>query len=121
MTKINTTELAFGDSANDLSVQIGNDTFNLVSVVVLNPLLDGQLATGCSSIVVSPVDYSIGRTRPTYFYYNPLGSSVLHEISPGTFARNEPISLMPEHSADPRIPGFFETARKFGTVFVYSK
>ena len=113
MTSINTTELAFDDE-----LIIGNDRFNLTSVVVLNPLLEGQLSTGCSSIVCCQPDVPMGRARSTYFYYNPLAAGVMVERA-GQFVRNDPISPMLDHSNDPRTPGFIETARKYGTIFVY--
>jgi hypothetical protein len=114
MTKINTTDLSF-----ESTLTIGSDRFTLNSVVLLNPLLEDQLSTGCSSVVISPADYSIGRTNTTYFYYNPLGASVMFERN-GKYTRNAPISPMMEHSSDPRYPGFWENARKYGTIFVYS-
>ena len=113
ITNINTTELAF---THDMD--IGNKKFLLQSVVVLNPLFEGQLATGCSSIVCCHPDQPGGRHRTTYFYYNPLGAGVLFERN-GQFVRNDPITQMHEHSADPRTPGFIETARKYGTIFMY--
>jgi len=116
MTSINTTELAFEDE-----IEIGNNgncKFKLTSVVVLNELLQGQLSTGCSSIVCCYPDVGTGRTRATHFYYNPLAASVMIEKA-GQFIRNDPISPILEHSNDSRTPGFYETARKYGTIFVY--
>ena len=118
MTSINTTELAFD---NDL--QIGNDIFNLSSVVVLNPLLNDQISTGCSSIVCCQPNPSDGYMRTTYFYYNPVGASIMYEHNnqhgQPEYVRNDPISPMLEHSNDGITPGFYETARKYGTIFVY--
>ena len=113
MTGINTTELHFGDE-----ITLGNDKFNLTSVVVLNPLLEGQLSTGCSSIVVCRPEPSIGRMRTSYLYYNPILASILFEKA-GAYIRNDPISPINDHSNDPKTPGFVETARRYGTIFVY--
>lgn len=113
MTGINTTDLVFTDE-----ITLGNDKFNLSSVVVLNPLLEGQLSTGCSSIVLCPPDPTVGRMRTTYLYYNPISASIMFEKS-GKYVTNDPISPILDHSNDPRTPGFYETARKYGTIFVY--
>jgi hypothetical protein len=113
MTGINTTELHF-----DNDITLGNDRFNLTSVVVLNPLLEGQLSTGCSSIVVCQPDPSVGRMRTAYLYYNPILASISFEKA-GAYIRNDPISPIPDHSNDPKTPGFIETARQYGTIFVY--
>lgn len=115
LTSINTTQLAFN---NDLT--IGQDRFQLTSVVYLNPLLEGQLATGCSSVVIAHEDPAIGRTRRSYYCYNPLAPSGMYiDSKTNKYARNDPISLMPENSIDPARPGFQEMARKYGTIFVY--
>lgn len=113
MTGINNTELHF-----DYDIPIGNDVFTLTSVVVLNPLLEGQLSTGCSSIVLCPPDAALGSTRTSFLYYNPINANLLHENN-GVYKHNEPITQIYEHSANPSELGFVETARRFGTVFVY--
>lgn len=113
MTNLNTTELEF-----EPTVRIGNDVFNLTSVVVLNPLLNGQISTGCSAIMCCQPDPTVGRTKTNYFYYNPIGVSTKFEKN-GQFERNQPISYMYENSNDPITPGFYTTARQFGTIFVY--
>lgn len=118
MTNINTAQIHI---EHDLT--IGQERFQLSSVVVLNPLLEGQLATGCSSIIVCPENLAIGRPRKSYYYYNPLGASIMYEdpLATGSnkYVRNDPVSPMPENSNDPKRPGFRELARKYGTIFVY--
>jgi hypothetical protein len=118
MTSINTAQIHI---EHDLT--IGQERFQLSSVVVLNPLLEGQLATGCSSIIVCPENLAIGRPRKSYYYYNPLGASIMYEdpLATGSnkFVRNDPISPMPENSNDKNRRGFRELARKYGTIFVY--
>jgi len=115
ITKLNQTELAV-----PAEITIGSDRFCLVSSVVLNPLLNGQLATGCSSIVVSPADMSIGRQSTKYFYYNPLNASVLFKRD-GQYKRNRPVMPMLEFSDNDEYPDASNSMRKFGTIFVYSK
>lgn len=113
MTNLNTTELEFGPN-----ITIGNDKFDLTSVIVLNPLLNGQISAGCSAMLCCQPDPHSGRTRTNYFYYNPVGASIMYNNG-GRFVRNDPISYMLEHSNDPKTPGFYETAREYGTIFVY--
>lgn len=114
MTSINTTELHF-----EPDIRIGNDKFCLTSVVVLNPLLEGQLSTGCSAIVLSPLNMAIGKNKTDYYYYNPLLSGIQYKDEAGKYTRNDPISVIPEDSMDPSTIGFYGTARKYGTIFVF--
>jgi hypothetical protein len=115
LTNINTTPL---EIPYDLT--IGHDRFQLTSVVVLNPLIEGQLATGCSSIVIAQADKDGARTRKSFYYYNPLGAGILYEDkTSGKYVRNTPITLMPERSLGKERPGFNERAREYGTIFVY--
>lgn len=115
MTSINTTELAF-----EQSIVIGHDRFELTSVVYLNPLLEGQLATGCSSIVVMQPNVDIGVKARSYYLYNPLGAGVMYvDKNTNKYIRNDPVTPMPEQSNDPKRPGFYGTARRYGTIFLY--
>jgi hypothetical protein len=113
MTSINTTELAFADT-----MVIGNDNFVLSSVVVLNPLLNGQLSTGCSSIVCCQPNQQSGQYSPTYYYYNPLASGTMVEYN-GDYVRNDPITIMFKNGTNIQNPTFIDTARKYGTIFTY--
>lgn len=114
VTNINTTQIHF-----EPQIQIGNDNFILKSVVVLNPLLDGQLSTGCSSFIVQAADPMANRPTTTYFYYNPVNAGVVFEQN-GKYTRNDPISVVLGNTNDPRTIGFEETARKYGTIFIYA-
>jgi len=116
MTSINTTTV---DVVDELIV--GNDRFELSSVVVLNQLLEGTLATGCSSIVI--VRDGITRRR-RYYYYNPLSAGIMYEEKDehgnAKYVRNSPVSALREFSAYPDMPSFHELAEKYGTILVYA-
>lgn len=112
LTTINTTDLGVTPD-----IVIGNDRFDLTSVVVLNPLLEEQLATGCSSMVVVK-DY-VNHTSDRYYYYNPLDAGTMFANSAGKYVRNEPITRIRQHDNNPESPGFFDMARKYGTILVY--
>lgn len=115
LTSINTTELSF-----NYDLTIGNNRFTLASVVMLNPLLNGQLATGCSSVVICPENPARDRPYKSYYYYNPLSASVMYKDPlKSSYVRNDPISPMPEVSNDPQIPEFVDNARKYGTIFMF--
>lgn len=117
LTNINTTSLEV-----PYDLRIGHDRFQLTSVVVLNPLIEGQLATGCSSLIISQPDS--GRTRKSFYYYNPLAAGMLYENTArgadpkDAYIRNAPISLIGERSVR-GVMGFNERAREYGTIFVY--
>lgn len=113
MSTINTTPLAF---TNELA--IGSDRFTIQSVVVANKLMNGQLSTGCSAMIRCNKDASVGRTHVSHYYYNPLAVSVMFRRG-DSYVRNDPVSPIYENSSDPQTPGFVETARQYGTVFVY--
>jgi hypothetical protein len=117
VTNINETELHF-----EQEEQIGAGRFQLRSVAVLNKVSNHPFATtGCSSIIVLPAKLSVGRTTQKYLYYNPIAASIQYQPNnTGDFVSNDPITVMDETSMDPTIPGFIETARRCGTVFIYS-
>jgi len=115
VTNVNETELHF----NQL-ITIGAKQYRLRSVTVLNKLSTHAFAThGCSSIIIAPIDMRIGRQRQTFLYYNPVAAAIKFQHGNGGFISNKPISVMPEVSMDPTVPGFIETVRKCGTVFVF--
>ena len=114
LTTINTAELAVTPD-----IVVGNDRFALTSVVVFNPLLEEQLATGSSAMVVA----GGAATGPAdrYYYYNPLDAGIMYANSSGKYVRNDPITRIRSHThdADPDSPGFYNMARKYGTILVY--
>lgn len=112
LTTINTADL---DVTPDII--IGNDRFDLTSVVALNPLLEDQLATGCSSMVV--VSGAATGSADRYYCYNPLDAGIMYKSPSGQYTRNDPVSPMKVASHDPQYPGFYDTARKYGTILVY--
>ncbi|ATZ80574.1 core protein [Bodo saltans virus] len=116
VTNVNSTELIF-----DHTMNLGNRFFILRAVTVLNKLSNHPFASlGCSSIIVCQPDASVGRMQTTYLYYNPVAASIKFQHN-NVFMRNDPISVMPDQSMDPTIPGFTETARKTGTIFIYAE
>lgn len=123
LTNVNQTELHF-----DERFQIGSDRqqFFLRSVVVLNyvPYVESGLATiGCSSIVINNKNphpaQNITRSSPVYFYYNPVTANLMYVGKNQQYTTNKPIMTIPEYKTSSG-PGFYDLARKFGTVFVYS-
>lgn len=118
VSNINETELHF-----EHEEYIGTGRFKLRSVAVLNKLSNHAFATtGCSSIIVLPTNMALGRTTQQYLYYNPIAASIQYQNNNvGDFVSNDPITIMPETSMDPTIPGFIETVRRCGTVFIYSQ
>lgn len=111
LSRINTTEVAF-----DLTLQVQAQRFKLVSTLVLNPLMNGQVAAGCSAIIRHE-EPSEGN-RPYYWYYNPTGTASMIKFG-NQYVRNDPCSVIPEYSNTPNTIGFYNTARKYGTVFMY--
>lgn len=119
VTKINETELIVPPQ-----IGVSNDRYDLRSVVVINKMSMSEFATtGCSSIIVCPRDINIGRNNTTYFYYNPVAASLLRDDGTpnGAYTQTPPIQRLPEHSVDPKRPGFENLSRKNGTIFVYVK
>lgn len=110
LTSINTAELNVTPD-----ITIGGDRFELTSVVVLNPLLENRLATGCSSMVV------VHGTPDRYYYYNPLAAGTMYLNSSGAYVRNDPVTRIRAwgSKSDPDSPGFNDMARKYGTILVY--
>ena len=113
LTTINTAEV------NVLpDIVVGNDKFDLTSVVVLNPLLEDQLATGCSAMVVYSGAAMGNPDR--YYYYNPLDAGIMYANSAGKYVRNDPITrLKPNSMNGDDSPGFYNMARNYGTILVY--
>jgi hypothetical protein len=119
LTSINTVELDYKSR-----MRLGNDEFNLRSVVCVNPLYNGKLSTGCSTLIVLPVDITSGRTAEMYAYYNPIhtsmkvskvnGTNELRELNTITFMHRS-------HSVNNSTPSFNEMTRSYGTIFVYVK
>jgi hypothetical protein len=113
ISNINETEVHFEDTE-----RIGESRFVLRSVTVLNKLSQHPFATmGSSAIIVGPQEYS-GSGTNAYLYYNPVGASIKFATDT-EFTNNDPITLMPVSSMNPSYPGFQETARRFGTIFIY--
>jgi hypothetical protein len=117
ITSVNQTELHFEED-----FPIGNERFYLRSVVVLNNVPKSEFATtGCSSIVISantPNGVARARGRPVYYYYNPVTANLMF-IKNSKYTTNSPIMTLSEHRG-PDKPGFYDLARKLGTLFVYS-
>ena len=112
MTTINKTELIFKQS-----MSLGGETFKLRSVVFVNPLYDGQLSTGCSSLIVMPANLTYGITSDKYAIYNPVASGNL--IKSGSKYTPSPLlKFIPQYSSG-NVPGFYNLASELGTVFVY--
>jgi hypothetical protein len=119
ITGINKTEIHF-----DETFPIGNERFFLRSVVVLNNVPKSEFATtGCSAIVKSqflPNGQPRGgpNAKPVYFYYNPVTANLMF-VKNNLYTTNSPIMALSEHSG-PNKPGFYDLARKLGTIYVYS-
>jgi hypothetical protein len=121
LTNVNQTELHF-----DEKFQIGSDRepFFLRSVVVLNfiPYLDSKITTiGCSTIVINNQSpgQNLVRANPVYFYYNPVTANLMFVGNNKQYTTNKPVMTIPEYKTATG-PGFYDLARKFGTIFVYS-
>lgn len=112
VAQVNTTPIIF-----DTNMSVGNELFYLRSVVVVNKISKSEFALhGSAAIVIRPPGST--RTKNQYLFYNPIAANILIE-KPNGYKANKPITVMQENgSADN--PGFYETARKFGTIFVYS-
>ena len=117
ITSINDTPLNFRESG----LKIGNDSFDLRSVVVLQtPPVSGSVPTGCSAIVIKRPDFSIGQSDTVYYHYNPQDASILMDTG-STWESNDPITSIPENSADPNDMSFRDLARRYGTIYLYVK
>jgi hypothetical protein len=116
LTTIDQSQVEFSDS-----LRIGNDTFNLKSVVVLNDALQGRISSGCSALVVcepGECDNIYGNTK-LYAVYNPM--LINYMVDNGTeYVRKMPIQFMHEREQGENL-GFVETSQKFGTIFIYVK
>lgn len=117
LTSINTTNV---NARYNIRIA-GQDDFELTSVVVLNPLIDDQYATGCSALFVKHPNPSNPMARGKQFYqYNPLGASVMYvdPTDPNKFTRNDPITILDEFDG-PNGMGFRSKIQKYGTIFIY--
>jgi len=119
VTRVNQTDLHFDER---FPIGSSNNMFYLRSVVVLNDIPKSEFATiGCSSIVISRnAPPGLHRPNPVYFYYNPVTANLMY-VDPNTrqYTTNKPIMTIPDHRTHIG-PGFYDLARKFGTIFVYS-
>jgi len=107
MTKINPTEVVM---EREISINGSTSPFVLSSVVVLNPLIQGQIAAGCSTIVVG--------NSGNNFYYNPVLPTILVKETGDNYIRNPPISTVGVTHTNPNEISL-QTAQLYGTVFVY--
>jgi len=121
VTSINETELHFQDV-----LPIGSERFELRSVVVVQkPQVTGHVSTGCCAFVVQNKTDLV--PAKAYYYYNPQGASFMQAdpSNGGKFEEPNPVSLVLEHEvSSPGFAdkvGFYETARKFGTIYMYTK
>jgi hypothetical protein len=116
-TAVNETPLNFDDS-----ITIGKDVLNLRSVVMIYkpPVMD-HVSVGASAVVVKNVGPGI--PAPIYLHYNPvLANFQTWNASVGGYTANKPITALPAVSAPGSgIENFQDNARKFGTIFLYSK
>lgn len=119
ITNVNQTELHFDERFNIGSGQ--RQTFFLRSVIVLNHIPKNEFATlGSSAIVIKKPSQTIqANTVPTYLYYNPITANIMIEGKNKQYTTNKPIMTIPEYRT-PTGPGFYDLARKMGTIFVYS-
>lgn len=108
ITSINTTDVIF-----DEQLDVGNVTFNLESVVVLNTLCENQLSTGCSAIICMQ-----GKDQGTYLYYNPILPGTLIEKN-GIYITHRPVAPMRTVSDDPNYPSFIDSVTHYGVIFMY--
>jgi hypothetical protein len=113
ITSINTTRLEFTET-----IQVGQDNFCLRSVVALNPLLDGQLSTGCSSVIIRKADHTIGMQQPVYYHYNPVAAGISIRMQNNLYQRPAPISAL-QHTSVDNYQGYDELIHQYGTVFVF--
>ena len=111
-------------TVNDLQVGvpkylgIGNDNFNLRSVVtVYRPPLADNVSVGSSCAVLK---YDGPGARPEILNYNPLFANIAVELPGGLVGTNSPVTTLAETAANPNEIGFDEMASKYGTIFMYT-
>jgi hypothetical protein len=114
MTTINTTQLIFKPS-----MQLGNDMFNLRSVVTINPLFGGQLSTGCSALITMPAMTITSVASDQYFLYSPIDASNMVQNRAGDWVASNVLIPIPEYGSPTKL-GFMDWAQQYGTVFVYT-
>lgn len=118
VTNVNQTELHFDERFNISNGE--RQSFFLRSVVVLNHIPKSEFATlGSSAIVIKRPSQANISSNPTYLYYNPITANLMFVGKNNQYTTNKPIMTIPEHRT-PTGPGFYDLARKMGTIFVYS-
>jgi hypothetical protein len=104
----------------DERIRIGKDDFYLRSVVmVYKPPVADHVSVGSSAVIIKRTGPGIA--APVYLHYNPVLANYQFQTPTG-YRANDPITGLPAYSAPGSgAPSFSEQARKFGTIFVYSK
>jgi hypothetical protein len=110
----------------DPTIVVGDDRFNLRSVVFVERSLTGtNLIIGSSAGIIIRRDFLLGRTQASYLLYNPQAAIIQFEDpTTGVFERNPPIVEIPGTTPfnDANSPESFQKrASKRGTIFVYVK
>jgi len=111
VTSINKAEVEFQDS-----LTVASDIFKLRSVVlVVTPQSQGDIATGCSAMIVPK------ESAPTanYFHYNPQVANLKFNVG-DKYVSNAPFTLVGDSSDSASHIGFREAARTMGSIFVYT-
>jgi hypothetical protein len=105
----------------DERIKIGKDDFYLRSVVmVYKPPVADHVSVGSSAVIVKRT--GPGVAAPVYLHYNPVLANYQFLTPSGGYRANDPITGLPATSAPGSgLPNFSEQAKKFGTIFVYSK
>ena len=109
---VNDLEVSFDDQ-----LTVGNDVFNLRSVVtVYRPPLAENIAVGSSCVVLKS---DMPGMQTDLLYYNPLLANYEMELGNGNHAANKPITLLRDSSNGNEM-GFRQLARKYGTIFMFT-
>jgi hypothetical protein len=105
----------------DERIKIGKDDFYLRSVVmVYKPPVADHVSVGSSAVIVKRS--GPGVAAPVYLHYNPVLANYMFQSPSGGYRANDPITGLPATSTPGSgLPNFSEQAKKFGTIFVYSK
>jgi hypothetical protein len=111
--KVNTTPIIFENV-----MTVGSEAFYLRSVVVVNKISKSEFALhGSAAIIVKPPSNDTQRSQ--YLFYNPIVANILIEKD-NDYQANKPITIMDENNNTSSSLGFYETARKYGTIYIYS-